>query len=66
MDQGITLSAQISNIRTTPDGGWAITVVCGQDDVKKVAILSNYRGSTIEVAFVPHPNSDPLDQIGRL
>ena len=69
MDYGITLTGEIKGIRTTPDGGWAITVECGQDQVKQVALLSNYRGKMLEVAFVPHPEAapeDPLERMGRL
>lgn len=55
MEIGVTLTAEIKKIQTTIDGGWSITIHCGQDEVKKVAQLSSLRDELVQVAFVPHP-----------
>jgi hypothetical protein len=52
---GIALSAIIKTIRTTVDGGWAITFEVPQSEVTQVMQLSSMREYPVQLGVVPEP-----------
>lgn len=53
----INLIAQIDTIRTTKDGGYKITLECGQESLKAITDLMNIQAKgdqSIQVSIIPY------------
>lgn len=53
--EGITFPVIVSKVATTSDGGWRITLDCGDDASKQVQQLAALRSTLLQAAFVQAP-----------
>lgn len=54
-DQGLTFQAIFCKATTLTDGGWRVSFDLSEDAAKEVSILTQLRGSVLQVAVIPIP-----------